>query len=142
MKLLKLILLVTFSFQCSEAFTQDLSKHKWENRLLLILTNDPENLSYKKQVLEFQKAPLEFKERKLLVYHITPSKFKKGLYSDIWQDTESKYAFFYPTKADFEVILTGLDGGIKLRQKTLLRCSNLFSVIDRMPMRRQELRNK
>ncbi|MFT4833135.1 MAG: hypothetical protein ACI815_002799, partial [Psychroserpens sp.] len=30
----------------------------------------------------------------------------------------------------------GLDGGIKLRQSTILNCKKLFNTIDAMPMRR------
>ena len=42
---------------------------------------------------------------------------------------------------DFEVILIGLDGGIKLRQDQTLLKQDLFRIIDAMPMRRNEIRN-
>jgi hypothetical protein len=41
----------------------------------------------------------------------------------------------------FEVILIGKDGGVKLRAKTPISIQELFSLIDAMPMRRQELRD-
>ena len=41
----------------------------------------------------------------------------------------------------FEVVLIGLDGGIKLRQTKLVSLDKLFTLIDGMPMRRNELKN-
>ncbi|WP_345165985.1 DUF4174 domain-containing protein [Algibacter aquimarinus] len=40
-----------------------------------------------------------------------------------------------------ELLLIGLDGGIKLRQSKMLYCKDLFSVIDVMPMRKSEINN-
>jgi hypothetical protein len=41
----------------------------------------------------------------------------------------------------FEIILIGLDGGIKLRKNDIVSREELFSIIDAMPMRRNEMRN-
>ena len=45
-------------------------------------------------------------------------------------------------KEDFEVILIGLDGGIKLQQTEVLKKEALFNIVDAMPMRRNELNRK
>ena len=45
-------------------------------------------------------------------------------------------------KEDFEVILIGLDGGIKLQRTELLTKEDLFKITDSMPMRRDELTKK
>lgn len=42
----------------------------------------------------------------------------------------------------FEILLIGLDGGVKLRQDKVIDAETLFARIDAMPMRRQELENK
>jgi len=42
----------------------------------------------------------------------------------------------------FEVVLLGKDGGIKLRRKKPVSAQELFSTIDKMPMRRAEMRPK
>ena len=41
----------------------------------------------------------------------------------------------------FEIILIGKGGGIKLRSKTPIGVEDLLSLIDAMPMRRQEMRD-
>lgn len=40
----------------------------------------------------------------------------------------------------FEVVLVGKDGGVKIRQKTPLTSEDLLATIDRMPMRKANLR--
>ena len=42
---------------------------------------------------------------------------------------------------NFEVILIGLDGSIKLRQENILLKEDLFRIIDSMPMRISEMGN-
>ena len=41
---------------------------------------------------------------------------------------------------DLHQLLIGLDGGIKLRQNSILTKEKLFAIIDGMPMRRRELK--
>ena len=57
----------------------------------------------------------------------------------IWQDSAKLYQRLNPSKSEFEVILFGLDGGIKLRSEVPVKCEDLFGVIDQMPMRKAEM---
>ena len=41
----------------------------------------------------------------------------------------------------FKLVLVGKDGGVKLEQDAVLAPEELFAVIDRMPMRRNEMRD-
>jgi hypothetical protein len=45
-------------------------------------------------------------------------------------------------QTDFTLILVGKDGSEKLRTYNLLTAKKLFALIDAMPMRRDEMRNK
>jgi hypothetical protein len=40
---------------------------------------------------------------------------------------------------EFQVVLIGKDGGVKLRQEEPISLADLFALIDSMPMRRQEM---
>ena len=42
----------------------------------------------------------------------------------------------------FNVVLLGLDGGEKFNSNNVEKANVFFNLIDKMPMRRQELRNK
>ena len=144
MKYIKLIfLLLIMSSYSGNSVAQDFSTHKWENRLVLILTDNTNNEKYLNQVQELKNEPDGIKERKIVVYHITPEKFKTGLSGEKWQKSETEYRRYKKTDSQPEIILLGLDGGVKLRAEEFLSTQKLFETIDAMPMRMQEMkRNK
>jgi hypothetical protein len=77
-------------------------------------------------------------ERKLLVYQIQPNRYTVGLANHRWQQSKRLHKKYKKTKAPFEIILVGLDGGNKLHRTKFLGCKELFNTIDAMPMRRLE----
>lgn len=111
-------------------------------RLVLILVDNPDNDKYLKQVKEFKNHVDGVQDRKILVYHITPEKFKVGLSNEAWQQSKTNYKRYKETDSQPEIILIGLDGGIKLRANEFLSCKKLFATIDVMPMRKQEMKRK
>jgi hypothetical protein len=46
-----------------------------------------------------------------------------------------------PPEDEPTMVLLGLDGGEKIRAAANTPLSDLFTLVDRMPMRREELRN-
>lgn len=117
---------------------QDPSSFQWKNRLLLILVNDLSEEVYIKQWAELNDHKKELEERKLLVYQIQPNRYVVGLVDHRWQQSKRLYKKYKKTKAPFEIILVGLDGGNKLHRTKFLGCKELFNTIDAMPMRRLE----
>jgi len=125
-------------------YSQDLSMHKWKNRLLIIATNDPENSLFKEQLRELKKYPEGLNERKLLIYQVNDMKYREGLEEEgEWENIEKKEIinFQQDLNSNFEIILIGLDGGVKLQQFKVLLTDELFLMIDAMPMRIQEMDN-
>ncbi len=132
-------LTLTIVMCCSIAgLSQDFSKHRWSNRLLVILTNDANSPLVKKQLKELENNRQAIEERRLLTYLVTPEKFKLLSEDEQWQ-TESSFAD-YSLGKPFEVLLIGLDGSIKQRESGVFEASKLISIIDSMPMRRAEMR--
>jgi hypothetical protein len=143
MKYIKLIfVLCLMSSYSVNTNAQDLSHHKWENRLVLILVDNPDNDKYLKQVKELKDHEDGVRERKIVVYHITPEKFKVGLSDEAWQQSKTNYKRYKETNSQPEIILMGLDGGVKLRANEFLSSKKLFATIDVMPMRMQEMKRK
>lgn len=134
-----LILLILFAFGSS---SQQVEKHQWKNRLVLVLTDDVKNSNIDKQLVEFRENLSGMKERKLLVYQITPDKYRLGLEEGKWKKSETVYRKYKSEDAQTEILLLGLDGGVKLRVSEFLSCKKLFAAIDVMPMRRQEMNRK
>lgn len=134
--LLFMMLIAPFSY------SQDLNKHKWESRLILVLTNDTSETEYQEQLKEFKKNSEGMKDRRLLVYQITPANYKLGIDKGKWKKSETIYHQYKKTDSHPEILLIGLDGGVKLQVSDFLSCEKLFATIDVMPMRREELNRK
>lgn len=139
-KVFLLLLHCLFVFHLSG---QNLEKHKWENRILIIKTMDETNPMYKDQFRIFKNSSADFKERKLVLYQVVGNRYKQTSWQDseqngLWKDLEAARDI----PSDFEIVLIGLDGGVKLKQTTLLDEEKLYQLIDGMPMRRAEQRRK
>ena len=136
-----IILILTFNLYMK---AQDLSKHQWKNRVLLIITENIEDQEFKNQIKKLQNNQKGLQNRKLIIYQMTSTHFKLGISEENeWIKRPELYNNLKSNDKTFEVILVGLDGGEKLRQNSVLTTDKLFSLIDGMPMRRAEIkRNK
>ena len=120
-------------------FSQALSEFQWENRLIVIFTETEDSEKYQHQMETLQNDEKGLTERKLKVIHSIPGKHQIVFpQKSAWQN--SKLFQKKESKADFEVILIGLDGGVKLRQTEAVELKKLYSLIDSMPMRQAEMR--
>ena len=126
---------------------QNLEKHTWKNRILLVKTSDSSSAMYQEQIKEFSNSPEELKVRKFVLYKITGDHFEMIDFTnpDLFDSGKIQgkpIGMTLNDKENFEVILIGLDGGIKLQQTEVLRKEALFNIVDAMPMRRNELNRK
>lgn len=127
---------------------QDLKEHSWENRILIVKTSDITSNKYQEQRKEFKNSLEELIDRKFVFYIVTGDDFELIDYENVALNKSGKISgklseTILSEKENFEVVLIGLDGGIKLRQTEILIKEDLFKIIDSMPMRRDELiRNK
>lgn len=126
---------------------QNLDQYRWENRLLIIQSNDKNTTLYTNQIKELSNSAYELKERKLIVFEVIGDQyriinFSKNNNIDKWKTTDKAFHKLLNKKDDVNIILIGLDGGIKLEKNKLLTKQELFNTIDAMPMRRAELRRK
>ncbi len=115
--------------------------YRWENRLILLLSKASDHQLVKKQIsiLEYEQAGLE--ERHLRVFTIS-SHHVQHLFPNKSVDC-SPWEFYPALKKslpEFQYLLIGKDGGVKLRSDTIVSIDQLFSTIDAMPMRQQEMR--
>jgi len=122
---------------------QDLKKHQWKQRVLVIMTNTFHNTDFTSQIEALEPHQDGIEERQLIVYQLHPEFYTIG-FSENGERIKNAALYESLNKKDlpFEIVLIGLDGGIKLRLATLLSPEALFNTIDAMPMRRNELRRK
>jgi len=126
---------------------QNLEKHTWNNRILFVKTYDSTLDIYQEQIKEFENSPDELKVRKFVLYKIVKDDFEMVSFENPEFVESGKIAgkaigTSLDERTNFQVILIGLDGGIKLRQSAILRKEELFDIVDAMPMRRNELSKK
>ena len=132
MKYLVLVFLVSHTI-----WSQDLDKHLWKNRVIVISAdkNNATRAEAQFNILKIEKD--KFIERRVLVYKCIED---ACMYYDFKND--KKELLIHEKITGFNVVLIGLDGGKKFNSNTVEEANMFFNLIDKMPMRRQELRNK
>ena len=122
---------------------QDLQQYQWENRIIVVYSNETELDLVSKQLKLLTKEPKELSERKLILIQAQKNQYKTIFPENSeWVSSSLTNELKISRKTKFEVFLLGLDGGIKLRQQEIVQTEKLFSLIDGMPMRKAEIRRK
>lgn len=111
--------------------TYPLEKYRGKNRLLLIFAPAPQDPHYLEQRRLLEGSETERDERALLVLEF----FEDGA-----QATVRKRFEVAPRM--FTAVLIGKDGSEKERFTAPVNPAELFALINRMPMRRRELRKQ
>ena len=141
-----LILLITVFILSGQTYAQDLSAHRWENRVLIIKVKErlaAPDYSLQLDVLKNDRKGML--ERKLVVYLIEDGMYN---YQDLkvdnkgWRYVDPELKALLDSKKEFQVLLLGLDGGVKLNRDSYIPQDELFRIIDSMPMRASEMRKK
>jgi len=126
---------------------QELEEYKWKNRILIIESPSISNTEYKDQLEALANSKQELEDRKLILIEIIENEFRTTHFppdpnSETWKSIENRGDHSKSKGKEFKVILIGLDGGIKLEKKEILKKEELFGLIDGMPMRKSEIKNK
>lgn len=128
---------------CLPALAQDIASHQWEDRVLFVMTTDSTGAEFKRQVQELKENQEGLTERKLKVYLVTPEAYRLlNPPETAWKPGGDLYKTNNKKGAQPEVLLIGLDGHIKHRKYSFTTARELFVIIDGMPMRQSELRNR
>ncbi|MBD2714731.1 DUF4174 domain-containing protein [Microvirga sp. STR05] len=112
-----------------------LKASKWQKRVLLLCAPalDDANLRRQQQLLEPVRAGLD--SRDLVVREVNLSQLSTA-------DKQYLTQRLGVAAGGFMAVLIGKDGGVKRRETRPLPPAKLFSTIDAMPMRQQEMRGK
>lgn len=137
MRFISLLIIVTLGYSTAKS---QLSKHRWDHRLVIVSSQDSSNALVSRQLEMFHTSKAELKERKLFVYQVQGNTVSTD---DGAVDSQTAKEVLRKVKlSDFEVILIGLDGGVKRRYQEIVSTEELFALIDSMPMRMEEMRRK
>ena len=141
--LMLLMAMSVFSSRNAQAQSLDLSVFKWKNRLLFLFAPNRNHPLFDALHKSLAARQSEAAERDLVVFEIFES--AASSMNDEAIDSETARLLrekFGIRRAEFAVILIGKDGGIKLDRKEHTKLDDIFSLIDAMPMRQEEMRQR
>ena len=83
----------------------------------------------------------------MVIYNIIENEFQitnhlTSTTDKTWQPIDEVFKNRHKSNKEFEVKLIGLDGGIKLTKNEIIYIEELYRIIDSMPMRMSEIKNK
>ena len=121
----------------------DLSQFQWKNRLLFLFAPNRSHPLFDALQKSIAIEQAEVADRDLVIFEILESGSSRMDMTDLDpQVAQSLRNKFEVPKGRFAVILVGKDGGIKLERQDDTRLEDIFALIDSMPMRREEMRQK
>lgn len=134
---LRFIVLLVLMLQFNGISSQELTEFKWKKRILLIIDTNNDLPVRDLQVSKFISRHEEMEERDLVLFVCTG---KEVLDVDGLKTNVDPQKISY---GEFQgVVLIGKDGGVKLRKKFFVEPNEIFHLIDQMPMRRSEMKNR
>lgn len=137
------ILITLTAWTPRETLSMDLTKFQWKNRLLFLFAEDANDQFFKNLQRQIMAQKAEVDDRDLIVFEL-PAKGPARMGAtplDQPQADSIRDHFDIPGNA-FSLILVGKDGGIKLKRSDPVDLSAVFGLIDSMPMRQNEMRQK
>ncbi len=132
-----LILLLLIAALPAQAY--DLSQHQWRDRLLILAADDPADAALREKLEAVRQKQAGIDDRRLVVFQLSAHSGSVDGRSLSASDLSRLRELLRIAPGQREMILIGLDGGIKRRSDLGTDLEEIFAEIDRMPMRRIEL---
>jgi hypothetical protein len=120
-----------------------LDDYLWKNRPLLLFAPSSDEPFYQKIKNMLELEQLQIQDRDMVIIEAFASGVVQ-INNEAVKDANAGELRrrFAVTDEAFTAVLIGKDGGVKLRQTGRLDLNRIFALIDSMPMRRQEMRQK
>lgn len=130
------------SDSCDEGDTVSLRDFTWKNRVIILNAENQNQDLYQSQVNSFSSLESHIQDRDLVIISL----FREGCSTLNGNKISGESADnirrnLQINDGEYSVLLIGKDGGVKFRKNEIVEPVELFSVIDRMPMRQREMRN-
>jgi hypothetical protein len=113
-----------------------LEKYRWKKRILIIFSQDNNFTEEQKRLLKLEKTGLI--ERDMILFGFreeqTPFSTEQSRNLDKLQKSLSA--------KDQTIILIGKDGYVKSKWMKIIDPKEIFEIIDAMPMRKREMKNR
>jgi hypothetical protein len=118
-----------------------ITQHRWKHRVLIIVASNEADSRASSLETSLAAARCELEDRDMVIGWILSegtSRVGEVTVSDADADLLRSGLGIQP--GEFAVLLIGKDGGVKARHESVPALSELFTLVDGMPMRRSEMR--
>lgn len=139
-KLFLLLTLPLVSFFVS-AQDEDLADYQWKSRIILLKESHLESDWLQAQIKRLQSEIDELNERQLLVFIISDTSVYDIEQNEIDLSAE-RITNQYGLSSFQGLVLIGKDGSAKLKEAFVVNPKTIFELIDSMPMRQAEIKNR
>jgi hypothetical protein len=136
------LLFMLFPLAADKSYLTDvkLEDYQWHNRLVLVFAHSADDESYLQQISELNSDVNGLAERDIIIFSLFQNGLSRTGNDEISNESAMRIINRYnPDQHEFKFVLIGKDGGVKLKQDTMVSLPELFERIDRMPMRKQEM---
>ncbi|MCR9072576.1 MAG: DUF4174 domain-containing protein [Alphaproteobacteria bacterium] len=126
----------------SPAQADPLDKYRWERRLVLLfapLKLHPHLVVQRGWLKDVSQG---LSDRDMTVVEVVNNSVSVDGRPTLEINGEALRREFGPSIVEFGILLIGKDGGVKLRSDEPQTADRLFEIVDAMPMRRQEMRQR
>lgn len=141
LKIVVIIGFMIFGSMLNDVEVLSLNDFRWENRIIIV-NSDLAQTKKSKQLELLMQDTIGLKDRNLLVFSVENEMAHELVNEKLYKIGEEQLTKLNFTKGSFEIILIGKDGGIKLRNTSIVQNSEIYGLIDRMPMRQAEMRRQ
>lgn len=120
-----------------------LERYLWEKRVLLVFTPDPADMRFVAQEKELREHAAMLNERDTVIWRLAAHRYATENGKLLPHIAAGPFFRYFDAPEDgFTVILLGKDGGVKLREEDAVTARRIADLIDAMPMRRREMRQR
>jgi hypothetical protein len=121
----------------------NLKQYQWQNRLLFLFATSAEDPAFQSLSREVNQNLDGIRDRDLLVFRVLSEGLSLLGPQEISPEEAARLRRrFGISPGAFTVVLVGKDGGVKLKRSGQIALSDIFGLVDSMPMRRREMRTK
>jgi hypothetical protein len=116
--------------------------YQWKKRPIVVFSPSDGDARFVRQKAIINGARTGFLDRDVVVVYVVGGTVSHDLGPSPGISGSALRSRFRASEGAFRVLLLGKDGGIKLDSPQPIAASDLFAEIDRMPMRRDEIRRR
>lgn len=142
---MKKLILLSYSLLTVFALSAQLrDDHLWKDRLLLLFAPSEKNDALQRQLDLLTAVQPEVTDRDLKIYQIYPDSAQNPDGGRLPKTFSDKLYYRYDITAGdgLVLLLIGKDGTEKMREKQVVPPEQIFRLIDSMPMRQREMRER